>query len=101
MRKRVLNSCARPESSPNRRFRAPEPIIQGSGRPGFVGGDAKFIESDPEADAGGFGTGVREVPTTDTDGLDASDNLRSDSDTDGTVESFNPKVSDTAVSSAE
>jgi hypothetical protein len=62
MRKRVLNSCARPESSPNRRFRAPEPIIRGSGRPGFVGGDAKFIESDPEADAGGFGTGVREVP---------------------------------------
>jgi hypothetical protein len=47
------------------------------------------------------GSGVSYVPTTDTDGLDTSDNLRPDSDTDGTVESFNPKVSDTAVSSAE
>jgi hypothetical protein len=54
-----------------------------------------------KADAEKMAMGVRVVPTTDTDGLDTSDNLRPDSDTDGTVESFNPKVSDTAVSSAE
>ena len=47
MRKRVLNSCARSESSPNRRFRAPAAIIPGSGRAdlekcdaGVLGGDA-------------------------------------------------------------
>jgi hypothetical protein len=73
MRKRVLNSRVRPESSPKRRFRAPESIIRGSGRPGFVGGDAKFIESDPEADAGGVRGGgprsaqLRHSGITDTD----------------------------------
>ena len=55
MRKRVLNSCARSESSPNRRFRAPGAIIRGSGRRGFVGGDAKFIGGDVEAGVRGGG----------------------------------------------
>jgi len=47
VRKRVLNRPARSESSPRRRFRAPAPIIPGSRRVGFVGGDAKFIGSGP------------------------------------------------------
>ncbi len=54
VRKRVLNSCARSESSPGRRFRAPGPIILGSRRASFVGGNAKFIESDAVADAREF-----------------------------------------------
>ena len=62
MRKRVLNSCPRSESSPNRRFCALTPIIPGSRRSGFGGGDAKVIESDPEADSGGFGVGAAKCP---------------------------------------
>ena len=52
MRKRVLNSCARSESSPNRRFTA---IVRGSGRADLTGGDAKFIEGDVEAGVRGGG----------------------------------------------
>jgi len=62
MRKRVLNSRGRSESSPNRRFCALTPIIPGSRGSGFVGGDAKFIESEPEADAREFEVGGRVVP---------------------------------------
>jgi len=38
------------------------PIIPGSGRSGFVGGNAKFIESDPKADAREFGPVGWKVP---------------------------------------
>ena len=41
MRKRVLNSCARSESSPRRRF---TPIVRGSGRADLTGGDVEVIE---------------------------------------------------------
>ena len=46
MWKRVLNSCARSESSPERRFRAPGPIIPGSRRWGFVEGDVEVPGND-------------------------------------------------------
>jgi hypothetical protein len=49
MRKRVLNSCARSESSPKRLFRAPGPIIPRTGQVGFIGGEAtgpnRFVNS--------------------------------------------------------
>ena len=54
VRKRVSNRPSRSESSPRGRFRAPGAIIPGSRRRGFIGGDAKFIESDPKAEAREF-----------------------------------------------
>ena len=55
MRKRVLNSCERSESSPERRFRASGPIIPGSRRAGFVEGDVEVPGNDAGEDAGGLG----------------------------------------------
>ena len=51
VRKRVLNSRARSDSSPEHLFRAPEAILPGSGRADFIEGDVDLIGSDAEVDA--------------------------------------------------
>jgi hypothetical protein len=57
MRKRVLNSRARSESSPERPFRAPGPIIPGSRRAGFVESDVGVPGIDAGADTEMFEVG--------------------------------------------
>ncbi len=54
IRKRVLNSRAQPESSPERRFRDAGAIIQGSGRADPEKCDVEVLENDLKADAGGL-----------------------------------------------
>jgi hypothetical protein len=62
MRKRVLNSRARSESSPERLFRGSEAIIPGGLRADFIERDVKALESDSKVDLRGFGMGGRERP---------------------------------------
>ena len=70
VRKRVLNSRARSESSPERRFRGSEPIIPGSGRADPEKCDVRVLENDPEGDAGGFGMGGGKRPISDSQSVE-------------------------------
>jgi hypothetical protein len=76
MRKRVLNSRARSESSPKRRFRDSGAIIPGSSRADLEKCDVKGPGNDAKADPQEFGTGVSYVPTADPRSMEVRGKLR-------------------------